>query len=143
MSLVSNFPFTEVVDNTIEPWRKLGSGWFDDLILEFPGWEKPILRFCENMQNYLDNHKGAEFSILQVKEKFGFIRFYAVTGLDIYDDVGGMIHELEQESGKTCMVCGKMAKTVEINGHIVTLCEPCSETISEEVKNRMKNLNLN
>lgn len=142
MDLIKKYPFTEVVDNGIEPWRKEGECWFEDLISEYPGWEKIILEFCEKMQNYLDSHKEEEFSIFQVKEKFGSIRFYAVAGLKIYDDIQNIVHVLEKESGKTCMVCGKSAKTVEINGHIVTLCEDCEDVVSNKVKQAMKNLIL-
>jgi hypothetical protein len=81
----------------------------------FPGWRKlidPLVERCEQ--------EGAK--ILQIKEKFGGLRFYADgCSMDLLKD----INLAEKESFKVCQDCGKPGKSVSIGGWNLTLCEGC------------------
>lgn len=90
-----------------------GDGWFD-----------LIETLCSNIQSYIDNNKERDPSIkqvevLQIKEKFGSLRFYASGG---NATTGGMIWFAESMSTKICEVCGKPGKRIG-GGWVRTLCE--------------------
>ena len=67
---------------------------------------------------------------VQIKEKFGTLRFYTNGGDDIID---GMIRMAESMSGVTCEKCGSPAKRRD-GGWIRTLCDKHEE----EYQNRFK-----
>lgn len=100
-----------------------GDGWFD--IIE---------RVCSSIQHHVDwkrrNHpelSDEEFDqehqvvAVQVKEKFGGLRFY-VDGADDY--VRGVIEMAESMSYRTCEDCGDKA-CKRPGGWIRTLCDKC------------------
>ena len=85
------------------------------------GWHAlllPLVNFClaHNIQ------------ILQVKEKFGGLRFYTayVTGIDekVRATLDDMIREAEEQAEQTCEICGAPGRPRE-GGWIKTLCDAC------------------
>lgn len=61
---------------------------------------------------------------VQVKEKFGGLRFY-VNGAD--DEVRGMIDMAESMSYRLCEDCGTKG-TLRKGGWYRTMCDPCNDT---------------
>jgi hypothetical protein len=65
-----------------------------------------------------ERESGLEFKVLQVKEKFGGLRFYS----NFSDEaISHVIRDAEAESLKTCEVCGKPGKPNR-GGWIKTCC---------------------
>jgi len=60
---------------------------------------------------------------MQVKEKFGGLRFYIGSATD---EVFAAIDEAEAKSVKTCETCGQPGRQVG-EGWIVTICEACEK----------------
>lgn len=90
------------------------------------GWFETIKDLCEKLQAL---NLSEEFEVLQVKEKFGGLRFY-VTGVDAgkHEEVQRFIRKAEEKSFKTCEDCGKPGKpnTQSSPGAwISTLCREC------------------
>ena len=91
----------------------------------FDGW-MPLL---ESLFYSIDNHlqylerirKPLDFRIVQVKEKFGGLRFY-YNGGD--DHVAGLVDMAEEMSYKICERCGNPGKPNKV-GWIRTLCDKC------------------
>jgi len=77
------------------------------------GWEPLIRRLSEK----LEGHTVA----VQVKEKFGGLRFYVTTATD---EIYNIIDAAEAESFTICEKCGKPG-AVRDGGWIETLCENC------------------
>lgn len=104
------------------PWGKYVScreGWYE------------ILEDLDNKLSYLD----PDYKIMQVKEKFGTLRFYFDTNADalvksIMDNCASMA---QYASTYTCEYCGERwtAKLRE-GGWIKTLCDNCNEKRKEE-----------
>jgi hypothetical protein len=92
-----------------------GSGWF---------WL--IDKLCERIQSHIDlnPHLNIEQVIaVQVKEKFGGLRFYYNGGNDYID---GMVSLAEHLSYYICENCGTTENvTQNENGWIFTLCYKC------------------
>jgi hypothetical protein len=84
-----------------------------------PGWREivaPLILYCEKHQ----------LEVLQVKEKFGYLRFYY--GLPNTDRLGGdetldrMIEHAELRSGDTCEWCGAPG-VKRSTGWVKVLCD--------------------
>ena len=85
------------------------------------GWEDLITRLCERLVT-LDL---PDLRVVQVKEKFGTLRFYVVGG---NDEVSAMIRQSEEESSETCEWCGAQGDLRKSErGYLLTLCETCFE----------------
>jgi hypothetical protein len=85
------------------------------------GWEPLIRRLSEKLEPIA---RETGLHALQVKEKFGGLRFYVSTG-------GGMrsvIEAAEEESYRTCEHCGAVGSTREYGrSWLITLCNICHE----------------
>ena len=71
---------------------------------------------------------------VQVKEKFGTLRFY-IQGVDPnkYDEVHKYIEEAEKESAKTCEWCGDTKSASMCGGFwLKTLCNSCEDKRKRE-----------
>ena len=84
-----------------------------------PGWRKII----EPLMAYCAEH---DISILQIKEKFGGLRFYygayesAQRG--VIDTLEDMLAAAEREAEQTCETCGKPG-VLRTDGWMQTLCD--------------------
>lgn len=68
------------------------------------------------------NEACQQVKILQIKEKFGYLRVYYVGGDDV---VYGMIRVAESFSANICEMCGNPAEVHTHNGWILTRCSGC------------------
>ena len=104
------------------------------------GWYAIVESLCSNIQNHIDwKRRGEQFKDLsdeefdeehqtvavQVKEKFGGLRFY-VNNEDDY--VRGAISMAESMSYRTCEECGDQGKG-RSGGWIRTLCDECHSAV--------------
>lgn len=90
-----------------------GNGWYwllDQLMGE-------IYQYCNTNDKKIPD-------IIQIKEKFGSLRFYIQGGDEMID---GMIWLAESMSNNICEECGSIEKIGHTTGWIKTLCEPCSK----------------
>ena len=91
------------------------------------GWFNLIWDLCIDLEKIVNEEEkefpDEYFEVVQVKEKFGTLRFYVDGGTDaIYK----RINKAETDSGVTCEQCGKRpAKPKSTHHWIRTLCEEC------------------
>lgn len=90
-----------------------------------PGWF-PLLTELSDKLDTIFREKYPElmndFRVLQVKEKFGTLRFYVSSApQEVYD----LIYEYENKSDSICESCGKPGKLTEKHMWLQTLCEEC------------------
>ena len=84
------------------------------------GWFNIINMMCRNIQSYLDWKPDVpQVVALQVKEKFGSLRFY-YSGGDEY--INGLTSMAEAMSEVTCEDCGAPA-TKRTSGWIKNVCD--------------------
>lgn len=103
-----------------------GSGWF--YILD---------KLCANIQHHIDWKNKSEVvvpqvTIVQIKEKFGCLRFY-YDGGDEY--ISGMVTLAESMSGVTCEDCGSIGER-RSGGWIRTLCDTHEAERQAKMKER-------
>jgi hypothetical protein len=100
------------------------------------GWYDLLDRLCGNIKRVVDafndayghTPKAVEYDVqaVQVKEKFGTLRFYTggIHG-DISDIIDALISQAEGQSAQTCEECGKHGMT-RGRGWVRTLCTDCA-----------------
>ena len=93
------------------------------------GWRKAFgLQMCEELkQELIKINKMNEFRIVQIKEKFGELRFYTNW---VTDEIEAIINKYTKLSRKTCINCGKPA-TVITTGWISPFCNDCVKDIND------------
>ncbi|MCA1806515.1 MAG: hypothetical protein LC687_01425 [Actinobacteria bacterium] len=112
-SLFENFAFfrpDKSLQETLMSFGfECGDGWFD-----------LIYKLCEDLA---DMELPMDFEVIQVKEKFGGLRFY-INGAT--EDVFDRINKAEEESYTICENCGEPSEGPErTKGWVSTLCETC------------------
>jgi len=87
------------------------------------GWYSLIDTLCGLLQWDIDHNKHKQIEVVQVKEKYGTLRFYT----DIQDDKqSGMITFAEYLSGTICEKCGSNLGVGQTKGSwIYTRCKKC------------------
>ena len=91
------------------------------------GWRKLVTKLVEDIIKI-----DSTVEIIQIKEKFGTLRFYVNCG---NDEIFDLIEKADQESGKTCESCGTKRNVTTEGRWVLTLCQKCR-------KERVKNENL-
>jgi len=87
------------------------------------GWRDLIWKLCEDIEDELKKISDPQefaFRVVQIKEKFGGLRYYVNWGTDSIDK---LIAEAEKKSYTVCEVCGKEAELRKDNGWLSTVCE--------------------
>jgi len=87
------------------------------------GWYELIKNLCKDISRILDMYPDLrqEFKVVQVKEKYGTLRFYASTTSDLIFDLIGWY---EDKSATVCENCGNKGK-LRGGGWLRTLCDKC------------------
>ena len=107
------------------------------------GWFNIIDQLCANIQHHIDwaqeqkekygrGEGCSQVVAVQVKEKFGTLRFYTSGG---DDTIYGMIRMAESISAVTCEECGSPGHQ-RSGGWIRTLCDKHEEAYQERMRSR-------
>lgn len=120
-----------IFDSMQEERDKMGIEPFHPIAFGFEcgdGWADLLVELCEKIQSRLNTFEpqvASEIVALQVKEKYGTLRFY----LSAYDDtIEDYIREAEKKSAATCEQCGKAGS---VRGS-VWLYSACDEHTREQ-----------
>ena len=87
------------------------------------GWFDILWRLCVDLEplvTELEREGGPKFEVLQVKEKFGGLRFYV--NCRRHEAISQRIGIAADESFRTCEVCAQPG-TLREGGWIKTLCD--------------------
>lgn len=123
------------------------------------GWNDIVLLILATLDSARWKDKNREefvgyldyLNIVQIKEKFGGLRFYfdiVETPYDFYGEdytdpvnnhVHGVVAMAEMLSNHTCQVCGEKGKTRTYGGWYATLCEAHHEEASSHDKSKGAN----
>lgn len=98
------------------------------------GWVSRVDKLCADLTTLIEeqlkstSYKPDEypFTVLQIKEKFGGLRFYFTTmceNEDFHKEVCKLVDRAEDETYSICEVTGKPGKLCKKGSHYKTLCE--------------------
>ena len=92
------------------------------------GWAKLCEDLCAELKVLFDSIGFKDYSLCQVKEKFGSLRWYEGSGVPIKigDEYSKIMRKYEQLSEKTCCVCGAPATKIS-RGWVCPFCDGCAE----------------
>ena len=94
------------------------------------GWFWLINQLCSQLQWDIDRNSSPQIEAVQVKEKFGTLRFY-VNGAT--EEQNAMIDLAELMSASICEQCGSTGEDVtQTKGWIMTLCASCRKKKNRE-----------
>lgn len=127
--LRNTFPFYK-----IDPRRErrftftVGDGWFQ-ILFDLSKKIEEALKEKDRLNGGLKTNATREprtshlkdFRVVQVKEKFGGLRFYVSQNFD--DDVRQLIADAERQAGVTCEDCGKPGSLRNKSGWVFTACD--------------------
>lgn len=108
------------------------------------GWLPIIDKLCGCIQEYTDNTtrytkdgpvKPEQVTCVQMKEKFGGLRFYT-NGHN--DEVEGMLRMAEYMCDNTCQDCGSENDLGQTSGWISILCRNCAIANGDRAINSWK-----
>jgi hypothetical protein len=90
------------------------------------GWSGLVRKLCRDIQAVLDADPSLKplFRAVQVKEKYGGLRFYVFGSTEAIE---AMIDTAEDESYRTCEECGAVGRTLDRGGWYKTLCPVCAK----------------
>ena len=96
---------------------------FKDVLFEFrDGWYELIYDLGRKITDYCTDNNIELPKILQIKEKFGSLRFYYVDNTeDLY--IRDWVRDAEKMSEELCEVCGEHGSLLVSNGMWYTACE--------------------
>ena len=100
------------------------STWWDEIPV---GWAKAFgEQMCDELLEILNKADYVdEYQIVQIKEKFGGLRWYDNGVPDIvWDEYKDWLDKYEELSFKTCIFCGEPA-TQMTTGWILPVCDYC------------------
>jgi len=89
------------------------------------GWFDIIWNLCEEIE-------AMRPTVLQIKEKFGGLRFYASFPKDYSEQGWEVIREAEKQSSETCEECGQPGEFRVRNGWRLTACDKCYDIYCKE-----------
>jgi len=100
------------------------------------GWFHIINNLCFSIYNYCEHNKIEFPDVVQIKEKFGTLRFYIHGG---NETISQLISFAEYMTETTCEVCGNIGKT-RGRGWVRTVCD--IHDTSNEVSMPIFNFNV-
>ena len=87
------------------------------------GWFSLLDELCNKIYSYCKKNKLTIPKVLQVKEKFGSLRFYVDSDSDNY--IENLINEYEIKSSNTCEFCGNKGNIKKVKGWFMCRCDTC------------------
>lgn len=93
-----------------------------------PGWYDIIDKLTKEVQDVIIRKGLEDFYVTQVKEKYGTLCFYLSY---MTDEISEIIARAEEQSEKTCEVCGEEGKLIKHQGWYQVRCEKCLKQQNE------------
>ena len=127
--------YADPIDKLIEDYPSVFKDMESTSNYNLPsGWYLLVDKLCSNLSVLLDeehkkikeNHEEPLFMLLQIKEKFGGLRFYYMMNTqndDLYQEIRKLIDIAEDTSYNTCEITGKPGKLCRSGMHYHTFCE--------------------
>ena len=127
MKLVNRFPFYrgyfKTMQETAMCWGFPGDGWYNIIRKLSFQIEKHLAKLPPLTPQDAMTAQAEPFEVMQVKEKFGGLRYYT----NWEDDyITQKIREAEGMAYKTCEDCGQPGKLMSPRGWMFVACKICA-----------------
>ena len=127
--------YADPIDKLIEDYPSVFKDMTHGSAYDLPsGWYLLVDKLCSDLSVLLDeerknttqNPEQPLFNVLQIKEKFGGLRFYYMMNTkndELYHEVQKLIDIAEDTSYTICEITGKPGKFCKSGSHYHTFCE--------------------
>jgi len=96
------------------------------------GWYPLLEELSEKIQKVIEEYKIETFTVSQIKEKYGSLRYYHFGAIDQIQDI---IDEYEIKSETICERCGNKGSIKNLDGWYKCVCNDCLNYLLERNKN--------
>jgi hypothetical protein len=87
------------------------------------GWYDLVHSLCEDVVEILGESAGA-FEVRQIKQKLGILRFYfGMPDGSLREEIKRRVVSAEEQSSRTCEVCGRGGRLHNSASYILTACD--------------------
>ena len=137
--------YVDPIDKLVQEFPAVFQNMDDSGISSLPtGWYNILYNLCEELTPILieERSKITEdpeqplFSVLQIKEKFGGLRFYYMMNTEnreLYNNIQKLIDIAEDKSYDICQITGKPRTLCKKGCHFMTLSEEARNSQGFEV----------
>lgn len=127
--------YADPIDKLIEDYPSVFKDMEHSSSYNLPsGWYLLVDKLCSDLcvlldaehKNIKENHEEPLFMLLQIKEKFGGLRFYYMMNTEndkLYHEIRKLIDTAEDTSYNTCEITGKPGKLCRSGMQYHTFCE--------------------
>jgi hypothetical protein len=98
----------------------------------YDGWFELIWELSESLEMLAEKEGRREKdwpAVVQVKEKFGGLRYYS---LNLSEEMRSLIGRAEEKSFHVCEDCGAPGQTYSADGWLVTRCAFCAAKVKKQ-----------
>lgn len=89
------------------------------------GWDNIVTQLFHIISNYAEKH-NITVDVIQVKEKFGALRFYFRTENPKHSEIiGSFVQYAEWLTETSCITCGKNTEPKNHAGFYAPICKDC------------------
>lgn len=120
----------ENLKSVVNKYPRVFADIHTDVMSEIPtGWTALVEELCSRLDSNFNEHDPNQttvFDVMQIKEKFGSLRFYhhiETTNDSLYWRIKSLIHECEVKSQFTCQYTGKPGELCMKDKWLMVLCE--------------------
>jgi len=92
------------------------------------GWFNLLWKLSEDIEHTLKEHPGSGCNVVQVKQKFGSLRYYCSAPRDVQD----LIDDAARVSEETCEECGRAATLQTIKDRVAPYCDACYQKKTQQ-----------
>lgn len=97
------------------------------------GWFGLLFVLCFRIQKYLSENNISNYKVIQIKEKFGTLRFYDENSRHEIDEY---VRDAEAVSEVTCEHCGNPG-TLRSGNWVMVLCDDCERKTMKGSKQKI------
>lgn len=112
--------------------REAGDDWLEEVPV---GWWDLVEEACRRITAILTSHNYtvADFQTLQIKEKYGELRWYFTAPDDCDREIDEVMEDILQRSSATCNRCGRAAEYISTDW-ILPWCHSCYQIYEQRKK---------
>lgn len=97
------------------------------------GWYPLIHHLCRQIDALVTEEETQQFEVLQIKDKFGTLRFYFNSSDCLRPDIKNLVETAFQKSLETCDLCGGFRPVASFDT-CNTLCPSCFKHPHQAIK---------
>jgi hypothetical protein len=102
------------------------------------GWKDLVTGLCDDLEGMVPQDSPEGFGVVQIKSKFGGLRFYIKQGQTEIKGIDERIQLAHEESYRTCEQCGRPGELLETDEYLYTSCPDHAAPTNKKVFRKLQ-----